>query len=273
MRGLSWITGTVVICASGVASGATLFDQDVTNNVIFGTGNANGSWTVGRDNGVEIGLRAKLRFDDTNAPQNDFNSNGDGTYTFEPKQPPGGGFGFASNQASTAIWNFEWSINVNYDGSNPSGTVLSDYSYVFLIDGDPTGIDTTDTFDPINQPDGDHAFGDNTTGPGLGNKPSNPSEYINRINNFSMAQNSWNYEFFDDPADAGGNPLAQLSGFDANVPGEFTITLQAFDGATLLTESSIVVQSIPEPAVTLLAGIGLLGLAKWRGVRDEAAAF
>lgn len=109
-----------VVAASLQASPAKAviaFDQDVTNNVIFGSGNANGSWTTDRANGVEVGLRAKVRFNAANAPENTFNSNGAGTYEFQAGLPPTG-FGFAPGSTSTATWNFEWSINSNYDGTS-----------------------------------------------------------------------------------------------------------------------------------------------------------
>ena len=54
------------------------FDQAVTPEVIFGSGNVNGAFTTNRHDGVEVGLRAKQR----HPPLNDFNSNGDGTYSF-----------------------------------------------------------------------------------------------------------------------------------------------------------------------------------------------
>ena len=42
---------------------ATTFDANVTSDVIFGSGNVNGGFTVDQSNGVEIGLRGKLRYD------------------------------------------------------------------------------------------------------------------------------------------------------------------------------------------------------------------
>lgn len=38
------------------------FDQDVTPDAIFGSGNANGGFAVAREDGIELGLRSKLRF-------------------------------------------------------------------------------------------------------------------------------------------------------------------------------------------------------------------
>lgn len=80
-----------------------LFDQNVIPDVIFGSGNANGAFTVNRNNDVELGIRAKVRFP---VPSNTFNSDGDGTYTHQA-----GDFG------GLAPWNFEWSVNSDYDGS------------------------------------------------------------------------------------------------------------------------------------------------------------
>ena len=66
------------------------FDQNVTPDVIFGSGNTNGSFTVDRQGSIELGLRAKLRFDSNNQPQNVFNSNGDGSYSFVAGPAPSG---------------------------------------------------------------------------------------------------------------------------------------------------------------------------------------
>ena len=49
--------------------------------MLYGSG-INGAFTVGRGNGVELGLRAQLRFDENNHARNIFNSNNDGTYRF-----------------------------------------------------------------------------------------------------------------------------------------------------------------------------------------------
>ena len=124
---------------------ALFYNQNVTNAVIFGSGNNNGSFTVDRASGVELGLRGKLRFDENGYPQNVFNSNGDGTYTFSIGAAPGGASWVTS---TTPIWSFEWSINSNYDGN---GQFLNGFTYVLGIDFDPgIGITNWLTFDPIN---------------------------------------------------------------------------------------------------------------------------
>lgn len=103
------------------------FDQNVTPYVIFGSGNANGGFTVDQSNGLELGLRAKLRFNEAGSPENTFNSLGNGTYVFANKAAPG--------SSSRPIWNFEWSINTDYIGS--SGDVLNDFVYRLNIDENP----------------------------------------------------------------------------------------------------------------------------------------
>ena len=46
-----------LLALSSSAQAALQYDQNVTNNVIFGSGNANGSFTTDRASGVELGLR------------------------------------------------------------------------------------------------------------------------------------------------------------------------------------------------------------------------
>ncbi len=242
--------------SSSTAFGDLLFDQDVTPDVIFGSGNANGGWTVDRDNGIELGLRAKLRFDEMNQPQNVFNSNGNGTYTFNAGQPVGGGFSFANGSPSTAVWNFEWSINSDFDASTNSS--LSALTYLLEIDFDPTQGTAFLPFDPVNLPVADHAIGNNSTGNGGGISTSDPSTYVNLIANNNVAQNSWNMEFFD------GMPFP----FDANDVGSYQFRLTAFDGATQLAQTTITINSVPEPTASLLIGclIVATGLRRSRGM-------
>lgn len=114
----------LLVCTSGHAMGLQ-FDQLVTPDVIFGDGNANGAFTVDRSNGVELGLRGKLRHDGSGLPQNVFNSNGDGTYSFDAGVAPGQSF-------PTAVWSFEWSVNTDFDGT--SGYMLDDLTYALGLD-------------------------------------------------------------------------------------------------------------------------------------------
>ena len=229
------------------------FDQDVTPDVIFGSGNANGSFTTDTSaGGVELGLRAKLRFNDANAPENTFNSNGDGTYSFDAGLPPTG-FGWAPGSASTAVWNFEWTINTNIDGT-PGGLMLNDLTYEIRIDFDAIGTSFL-TFDPINIPVGatpnfgDHAIGTNSTTSLTKSVAGDRSTYLDLIADNNVAQNSWNMEFFFDDSQFNGNDV-----------GSYTIQLEAFAAGASVASTSIIVNSvaIPEPSTALLAGIALL---------------
>src|SRR6056297_1972865 len=118
-----------ILCMAGPTAvvGATINGTgNVTSNVIFGSGNANGAFTGVSQfygNGVvgtpvaqlpvlELGLRAKLRFDESNSPQNTFNYDGVDTYTFSTGAAPGG-FSFDLNSPTTPVWNFEWHIGTD----------------------------------------------------------------------------------------------------------------------------------------------------------------
>ena len=231
--------------------GALQFDADVTPDVIFGSGNDNGAFAVDRASGVELGLRAKLRFDDNNQPQNVFNSNGDGTYTYDATLPPTG-FGFASGSTSTAIWNFEWSINSDFDGS--SGLVLGDLAYLFEIDFDAGPGTNFLSFDPINIALADHAIGNNGTGNGGGSVATDATSYSSLIDTNNVAQNSWNMEFFDDAS----NGFL----FNGGVPGVYDFRLTALDSAgDPLAQTSIQVKSVPVPTTLALVAFGVIGAA------------
>lgn len=234
---------------------ALIYDGDVTSNVIFGSGNLNGGFTIARANGVEIGLRGKLRYDQNGLPTNDFNSNGDGSYTFQP--------GAAEDQPlSTPVWNFEWSVNTDYDGT--TGYDLIDLSYQLQSDTD-AGIGVTDFayFDPVLLGFGS-SIGDNATMAGEGIEPGSFSYYAYLDSN-NLAQNSWSY---------GALPVSLFfwpDSFDPNKMGEYTISLAAFDDGEELARSTIDVRvgnvsAVPLPAslLMLLTALGGLGALRWR---------
>ena len=236
----------------------------VTPDVIFGSGNANGSFTIATDGDVELGLRAKVRFNAANMPENTFNYDGINTYTFANGVPGGSGFGFAPGSTSTASWNFEWSINSDVTGL--LGRNLDDLTYLLSIDFDPTAGTNFLTFDPINSGPADHAIGDNNTGNGGGT--SDPGNYATLIANNNVAQNSWNMEFFDTPP---------LFPFLNSVPGSYAFELAAFDGAgdeLARTSISVEVSAVPIPAALplLAGGLGFMGLMGWRRKRKAAKA-
>ncbi|GAB1621546.1 hypothetical protein AAOGI_15960 [Agarivorans albus] len=237
--------GFGLLLLTQTATATVMYDQNVTNDVIFGSGNANGAFTVDRQNGIELGLRAKLRFDEFNNPQNIFNSNGDGTYQFDNIAPPTG-FGFAPGSLATAIWNFEWSINSNFDGS---GGTLDSLSYLLEIDFDPSAATNFIGFDPVNVSNSDNALGDNGTGNGGGLVDT--TNYASLLSVYNLAQNSWNMEFA--PID-----------FVSTEVGIFDFALTAFgpqDEVLARTSIQVINATVAEPQTLLIMLLSLAGLA------------
>ncbi len=239
---LSALVGAgALIFTSGITQAA-----NVTPDVIFGSGNANGDFTVTQNNGIEIGLRAKQRYP---TPANVFNYNGTDTYTFEAGEGTPG----------RPLWNFEWSVNTNFDGN--SGYNLSDLTYKLRLDSDPGVGATFVEFDPIITAYADHALGNNSTTNGDGFVAPNAGEYSVALTNFNVAQNSWAMHWF-------------VGGFDPFAAGTYAIQLEAFLGDVSLAMSGInvVVTAVPLPAALPLygAGVALLGYVGWRRKRKMA---
>ena len=216
------------------------FDQNVTSDAIFGSGNANGSFTTDRNDSVELGLRGKIRFP---TPLNVFNSNGDGTYTFDAGAHTGG----------QPLWSFEWSVNTDYDGV--ASRNLSDLTYELGIDFDSGAGTNYLAFDliapgsvipygtPATVPFWDHSIGDNLTGNGAGVEAGDAATYIGLIGGNNLAQNSWRMDFFDEL------PFT----FDPTVPGQYEFYLAAFDGGEELARTNITVFVVNPNSLTLEA--------------------
>jgi hypothetical protein len=244
------VAAACALALAGPAGAAVMFDQNVTNAVIYGSGNANGGWTVDTQNGIELGLRAHVRYDVTDdQPKNVFNSNGDGTYSHAAGAP-------ASNP-TRARWNFDFSIN------SGSAQNLNMLDYVLMMDHNPTAATSFVSINLFNQYF-DHSFGNNGTPQGAGIEAADLATYnVLRANN-NLAQNSWNMDFFD----------PTLFAFDPSADGTYSFVLQALDGNTLLAQTSIDVivgagaASVPVPATLALLVPGLLGLG-WQ-VRRRA---
>jgi hypothetical protein len=227
------------------ANAALLYDQNLTSDILYGSGNVNEKFTVNRANGVELGLRGKVRFP---VPLAVYNSSGNGTYSF-PTNAVGAYGGPGGNNPS---WHFEWSINTNYNGT--TGLNLDDLTYQLRIDTDRYNTTNFYTFDPINLATADHGIGTNSTlnGTGDDDNPRTAPQYALKIANNNVAQNSWRTTFFPVP-------------FNPSVGGLYTFQLEAFQGSTSLGLTSIDVfvgagPPAPEPGTCLMLLTGVCGM-------------
>ena len=218
---------------------AMSYNQDLTSNVIMGSGVGNGAFTVDRSNGIELGLRAKLRYNGNNTPQPIYNleSENSNVYCFNPRL-------VLINGDERAEWNYEWSINTNYDGS--TNYSVGDLKYSLSM------TSTTGAYLEIRDIialGGDHAFGDNLT-PQSGGFDTGDFSYTTLIDTYSVAQNSWQPKW------------ESAVGFDPEDEGFYYYTLSASDKTTgdLLASTSITVKvgnpTVPAPGAILLAGLG-----------------
>ncbi len=237
---------------AGTAS-AVSYDANLTHGVIMGDGIGTGSWTVDQNSGVELGLRAKLRHNAIGNPENTYNSNGDGTYSFAAGVAP-------TQSAPTGVWSFEWSINTDFDGT--SGFDLDELTYELGLDKDAGAGTDFEIFDPINDLDPnsawpflywDHSLGNNATTAATDVKAT-VFNYNTHISNNNVAQNSWKAHWY-------------IPGFDPTLDGVYNIYLSASDSNGLVsrTEIQVIVGAgasapIPEPATMTLLGLGLAGL-------------
>ncbi len=247
-KSVSLSVAAAVLFAASNAVASIQYDANVTSDVIYGTGNANGGFTREQNNGVEVALRTHQRFPAANI----FNSNGDGTYTW-----PTGNFGPGGTNFQ---WNFDWSINTNYDGT--TGFNVGDLTYEIRIDFDPSFATSFLTFDPIIPGPADHSFGTNATGNGAGLEAPGDDTYANLLAGNNLVQNSWRHTFFG-PVDPTAN-------------GIYDIELSAYRGTgmdrVLLSEVGIQVINgvVPEPA-TLVTWGGLALAAGGFWVRKKNA--
>lgn len=224
-------TATSTILAISLSAGA-LSAASVTPDVVFGSGNSNGSFTienVGTDP-IELGLRGKLRYNDVGQPENTFNWDGVDTYTFQPT---------TGTPANRSVFNFEWSINVEGANLTISDFLTAGGSAKLSFDIDPTAGVNFQSYDPFLF---DAWYGTNAT-------PNGGGTYAigTPLAGATVAQNSVNYGFIP------GAPLGQ---------GTYEIGLSVFSANNSeLGSTSITISVVPVPAalplmLTVLGGLG-----------------
>jgi hypothetical protein len=118
----------VAASAPAIASAAPVYG-DVTTppGIYFGSGNPNGNFTIDRNNGLELALRAKNRIGD---PVIDGSS---GVYHAQP--------GVIAPGNVRAMWNYEFSIL--------SDTGIAAYMYLLGVDHDPSAGTAYTYVDPL----------------------------------------------------------------------------------------------------------------------------
>jgi len=216
--------------ATGAAASAVNGTGVLTSNVIYGSGNANGSFTGVTVGNLELALRAHLRYDLGGHPQNVFNYDGNDTYAFDPA--------LSLAPSNRSIFNFDFSINSDVaDTTNSPSPTLSAYTYLINLAGPGLSLTSYDPFFTGN----DNQLGYNSTASGSGLFNASTGTY-------NVAQNSGNLGF----------------GFSSHpqMGGRYTISLSAFDQTNQqVASTSIHVQVVPLPASfpLLLGAFGAFG--------------
>jgi hypothetical protein len=142
-RVITPVLGIIALTMIAPDAKATLaFDANLAApGVYYGTGNPNGGFTVDSENGIEIGLRAKL--DQIN-----------GSVIDSPTDVYLVPAGFAPGSATHSSWNYDFSINLSPGGVS-SGLTLSDITASMTITDIGTGQSLT--FDPLAISDDAHS--------------------------------------------------------------------------------------------------------------------
>ncbi|MEE4349994.1 MAG: PEP-CTERM sorting domain-containing protein [Pacificimonas sp.] len=236
---------------------------DVSSDVFFGGGNANGDFTGAVIGDVEVAIRGKVRYDASGSPAAIYGYDGDRTYDLS-----GVTFNAPSNRSG---FSFDFIVNTDRSESdNEPVNVIGDYEYELRIDYDP-GIGTNFfTLDPFIALCTDASFGYNDTTQSTDavvdcGSSTAIGDYATVLAVANVAQQSWNLGFFPSTEPGNSGPYA---------PGIYTIELDVFstDGQTrsLLggTSIDIVTSSaeVPAPAAFGLLGLGLaaVGLRRRR---------
>lgn len=233
----------VTLLILGLNAGARADDT----TAIYGSGNGDTGWTTSSGDGVEIGLRAHVRYNSSDQPENTYNWDSNQTYNMAVGSP--------SFDPTRATWSFDFSGNTV---NTASTSYIGDLTWEMGLDGDASEGTNFYTFDPFHVTYADHAFGDDTTANGGGTVAVDATEYASLLGSSTVGQNSWQYNFFG----------SALGGFDPSVDGTYNIYLAAYNAdGSLATRTNIRVVvgqggdpiAVPLPAA-FPAGIGMLGL-------------
>ena len=230
-----------------ILSDTAIIDNDVDPPLTATIGILeNEAWVVMRKYGIELGIRGRLCYeetdDGTNCPDNVYPTNKDGTFNFEAGAIPGpDGTHFCPiyfgpfDLDGGPKWCIDYSINVDYKEDDDDDEeealyrrrgrelwsmeeeeeprVLTDYVYQLSLDADPSCATNSSTWDPINDArDGVSCLdvfyiGDNDTPSGDGIELSCVDETYNlTITESSVAQQTLNYILLTDPIVPGGFP-------------------------------------------------------------------
>jgi hypothetical protein len=215
MRAMTVCIGCLAIASLAMADVVTYDTSLASPGYYNGTGNPNTNFTVATESNLELGLEANLRFIGPVDP-----GAGSSTYLVP-----------AGSTSGDANWDFLFSINTA-DGQGTAST-LANYTFTMNI-VDTTASTTGPTFDPVTNLPDDSYYG--PSGKTVGLATLVPADF--------GAQNAENLSF-----------AGFLPGFNPNAGDTYDITLNAYQGSTLVDSDSITVEAIvptPEPSAIIL---------------------